>query len=292
MKYKCDKCNYETDNKSNFNKHTKSKTHSKLISDNKTLTDDFNKKILHNCSCGKSFSHISSLSRHKKTCTGTNVANEIKQLKEQLDILNHRLQEYSQNSRITTNNTYISVKNHINFIKENYSQAPPLKQLEDYTIIDDNKLLDNIVYYFNHSSLDQYLGDFLIKYYKKDNSNEQSIWNSDVSRVTYIIKELLANKKSIWNHDYKGVKTKEYIITPLLNYIQSCIKNYLANFKFDKDTSVKECEKIVERQLSLGQIMQYIDADLAENIIKYIAPHFHLNKYNNSLVDDILLIDN
>ena len=270
MKYQCKLCEYFTENKSNFNKHMKRQDH---------LPIKTKEIITYKCSCGKEFSHASSLSRHKKTCDGKNVMTEIKELKEQLQSLSQELTEYKQTNKTTTNNnTYISVKNHINYIKDNYSSAPPLQKLEDYSVIEDDQLLDDLIYHLNHSSLDEYLGKVLIKYYKKEDSTEQSIWNSDVSRVTYIIRDLLAGNETIWNHDPKGVKTKEYIIKPLLDHLKYYISDYLDTFTFDNSLTTKQYQKIAEKHINLGTILRYIDTDLTNDIVKYIAPYFHLNK--------------
>lgn len=311
MKYACDQCNYVTYDKSNYNRHLKSQIHTHLnhIEPCTVQETDQERPSLLACeTCNKSFSCKSSLMRHiKKNCSNSKSLDNIITLKQKLEnenlkqklenyedliqqykSINEKLLEHAKNNKNTkvtniTNNN-ISVKNHINYIKDNYSNAPPLTALEDYSIIESNdELINDIIYNHNHKSLDQYLGNFLVKCYKKNNSSQQSIWNSDVSRVTYVIKELLANKKSLWNHDYKGIKTKNYIITPLLKYIKEYICDYIDNYVLDfKKLSARECQAIAERQLILGYVMQYIDTNLSEDIIKYIAPHFHVNKQNDA----------
>lgn len=51
--YECKYCDYSTTRKNNFDKHLQSKKH-------------LSKKRI--CTCGKSFNHVSSLSRHRQTC--------------------------------------------------------------------------------------------------------------------------------------------------------------------------------------------------------------------------------
>jgi len=59
MAYKCEICNYESNDKSNYNRHLKSSTH--IIK----MNSDKHKKVF-DCKCGKKFAYLSGLSRHKK----------------------------------------------------------------------------------------------------------------------------------------------------------------------------------------------------------------------------------
>lgn len=300
MKYNCKLCKYVSYDKSNYNRHIKSQSHIQNTSsvDSMLTVVDCNDqpKISYNkvrefiCqNCGIELSSSSSLSRHRnKYCSKSNidvVLDELKEIKEKNKEIQTEL-KCLKNSN-TTNNTYnISIKK---YIQQNCTEAPPLTKLNDYSIMyeDDDIMLNNLVYYYNIKLLPQYLGDFIVKYYKKDNCSQQSIWNSDVSRLTYFIKELLSNKKSIWNHDYKGIKTKEYIIDPMLKYIKDTIDNYISQLTdIIKKLNNNEYEKIIQKHVSICHVLRYIDNDLADDINKYIAPHFQLNK------NEILLINN
>ena len=58
-KYSCKKCNFNSCNKYDYNKHLQTKKHN----DNKMLT-----KNVHFCDCGKTYKYLSGLSRHKLKC--------------------------------------------------------------------------------------------------------------------------------------------------------------------------------------------------------------------------------
>src|SRR5438876_510739 len=115
--------------------------------------------------CEKNFTHQSSLCKHKKKCIGFEF-NNISDLKNILQQLND-FNDISQNKN-------------------------------------DHDFLKLLSYQFNNNSLDKFFGDFIIKHYKKDDPAKQSIWNSDLSRLNYVVKELLANNNSSWNSDPKG----------------------------------------------------------------------------------------
>ena len=68
--YECCFCNYITVSKKDFNKHTLSDKHNRLVNANKMLVNlNDNKK--YSCNCGKTYSHDSSYYRHKKKCNIT-----------------------------------------------------------------------------------------------------------------------------------------------------------------------------------------------------------------------------
>lgn len=288
-KYLCEKCNYETNDKSNYNKHLQSVKHNKKKVNRQQNTLTHIKTYKNEglvCSCGKQFSYASGLSRHKKICNGVNInevveklnteINELKQKMKEQEELNIRLAHKTEQT--STNVFNISVKN---YIQQNYSSAPSLAQLEDYSVIEDecDDFGEKLISVYNKGSLHKYLGDIIIKYYKKDDPKEQSLWNSDTSRLTYIIKELINASKSSWYKDPKGVKTKSYIIDPLLNYIMEyCIKyndEHEVNLENWNDLSANDCITISQNQIVMGNIITNIKNDtLANDIIRYIAPYF------------------
>jgi hypothetical protein len=301
MKYICEFCNYTTANKSNFNKHLKSASHSQknksmiLVNPKSTFNVDHKstkqkiKKVI--CQdCGREFSHKQSLSRHKLNSCPENKQNN--KLEEKINILASELQNrnelidklidlVSTTRNVTTNNTYnISVKN---YIQQNYPNAPPLKGIDDYSRLQyhDYNLLDTLVYNYNQNNLHKYLGNFVVSHYKKDDPTEQSIWSSDTSRLTYIISELLTNKKSVWTHDYKGTKVKEFILKPLLEYIRDYISSYFANIKVKKNKhyDLTQMESECTYRLNVAKIAEIIDNNvLIDNIIKYMTPYFCIDR--------------
>ncbi|QKF94856.1 zinc finger C2H2-type protein [Fadolivirus algeromassiliense] len=301
MNFKCDQCNYATVIKSNFTRHQKSFAHTQLPFNGKLLSSDdqINDK-LYKCDCGKTFSHQSGLSRHKKECK--NITNtkklelEVEKLKSELTnyktlidkqyemtqnykTMCDKLIDFVKTNKPTVNNNYISVKN---YVQQNFPDAPALEGVKDYAKLtfEDNDLIDTLIYNYENEILHRYLGKFIIGYYKKDDPSEQSLWTSDVSRLTYVIKELLESNKSIWSHDFKGVKVKLCIVNPLLRYIRKCIDDYwIVNLDHMKSLDTKELVKLQEKFISLQKIKKDIGNEMiANNIIRFIAPHFYMEK--------------
>ena len=65
QKYLCEKCDYFTFNKKDYNKHVNTKKH-KILCDS-IFDEDFVPKAFY-CNCGKKYKHSSSLWNHKKKC--------------------------------------------------------------------------------------------------------------------------------------------------------------------------------------------------------------------------------
>ena len=303
MKYVCEKCNYATDNISNYKRHEKSQTHIQLVQNTSTICAD----------CNQTLSSISCLSRHQKYYCKIikekenekdikimKLESKLKQIESdiKIDMLTKQVENYKEiitSGKCGVTNYNISIKK---YIQQNYADAPILKKIKNYDELfaDDDDFISTLVYNYNKNILHKYLGDFVIGYYKKDDPMEQSIWNSDVARLTYIVKELLANKESMWNQDCKGAKTKNCIINPLLKYVKEVIDEYWAeNIKNIKNPKKMDTEHLVQVQnklVALKKIKGEIDNGLlAENIVRYIAPEFYMNTTQHKALKNACFID-
>lgn len=312
MKYNCTPCNYSTSNKFCYGKHLKTKKHGKTIQ-----TDPEGTRLepvwnLYQCRfCNITCSTSGSLSRHGKTCSVKKQI--IANYKEQIGHLNITINEKEKeiehltniNCMLCTENKHLKglVNNAGSIIKtsvsamsyviKHYKDAPPLEGLKEFAMIkdvqddeddensDDNNFVQTLLYEQKNQHLDAYIGDFIIKTYKKEDPKEQSLWNSDSVRLTYIIRELINNKNTNWVVDKKGIKITQYIIDPLLDYIKNVVQDFIlerATFHhFDEfDTKI---EKLLEQLNISAQIIKSIDDKLlSNNINKYIAPYFYLSK--------------
>lgn len=197
---------------------------------------------------------------------------EIKKLiKEKEEIL----EKYIKKIKPTKINYKISV---VNYIQKNYPNAPELKKMEDFsTIFENENSVENLAYKNENKTLVELLGKDIIEKYKKKDPSEQSIWVSDVSRLTYVVKELLWDKKSIWNKDIKGVRTEDYLINPMLEQIRKKSAEYL-NKKTKEMMAAQiqeEREEINKKNYRMATMMCDTNIrNLKDEIKKYIAPYF------------------
>ena len=198
----------------------------------------------------------------------------------------------------------------ITYVSQNYGDAPALAPIKDYSKVtydidetpdktgrrrrktpkeirkDKDNFIDLLILKNEKSTLERYLGRIIIKCYKKDNPKNQSLWSSDTSRLTYVVRELFNNKNIDWTVDKKGVKTRNYIINPLLEYINGLMKEYIKVYSITdiNDIDMREYEPILNRMNKMAHIMSSIaNGKLAEEILGYVTPEFYLNKENNLL---------
>lgn len=204
--------------------------------------------------------------------------------------------EREYNKQIVTNAGNLVGKSitALQYISKNYNSAPQLCQLDDYSNIGKNEqtLIEELIYYYKKSILHEYIGNYIIKNYKKDNPEHQSLWNTDCERLNYIIRELMTtnnntiiieelddNNKLTWSIDKKGTKVSNQIITPLLDYIKKICTLYIQNNNDLTKISQKKSEIVFKKLSVLNDIIGDINNGIIlKNIQKYISPKFYLNK--------------
>jgi|UniRef100_A0A6C0D941 hypothetical protein len=80
QKFYCINCDFKCSKESNYKNHMSTRKHKKLINANAGLIENATDKIFA-CDCGKIYKHMSSLCKHKKTCIGNEIINELKEEK-------------------------------------------------------------------------------------------------------------------------------------------------------------------------------------------------------------------
>jgi hypothetical protein len=132
--YVCEKCHYNTCDRSNWTKHKRTTKHKKLhmVTDGNNIVPQTTTN--YTCVCGKSYNYMSGLSRHKKSCTYkptkdsdsqemTPIVIELlKKMDEQQKIISDLVKRAGNNNN--NNNTNIIVQ-----LNNNYPNAIPIQDL-------------------------------------------------------------------------------------------------------------------------------------------------------------------
>ena len=252
--------------------------------------------------CDRKFTRYDNLGRHMKSChikqKQENDKSRENALKEKIRQLNGKLEksEMSNEHNIKEKEHYKAEADHykqmlreagglvkksvssLTYAMDNYNSAPALKAMEidkiEYFDETEKKIVEDVLSAYKHKTVGKYLGDLIIKIHKKDDPKNQSIWNTDDNRLTYLIKELVHNESSNWIIDKKGIKTNIYLIEPLLTHVKNLLISYQTNFTIpDKHNSV-EMEFILENSKSVIELVNDIDDGIiGKDILKHISSH-------------------
>ena len=90
--FNCEKCLFTTSKESNFNTHLLTRKHFRLTNANEKMPNELCENYA--CNCGKIYKHLSSLCKHKKTCSGIIIQNPKEENKDK--IINLLIKENSE----------------------------------------------------------------------------------------------------------------------------------------------------------------------------------------------------
>lgn len=291
VKYNCNICKYETDKKTDYSRHNKSKRHLEKVEE-KNIESKLNPtRIQHESDnkfvciyCNNKYSTQSNMSKHMKKCANivviekeTAIVNvKAEHMVEKLELLEKRNKELEK--QLDTYETMLKSMstpqtiNNFNYICNNYPDTPALEGQKSYSNMIESKkltLMDIISMYYYDKKLVPFLGDYITRLYKKEEPKNQSLWATDISRLTYIISESCKKKGNVWTYDKKGTRIKKVIIEPALNFIRDNLVAYC------QDNGGSSDSHTLKYMIAANGTIELIDSgDLANDIAKYIAPEF------------------
>lgn len=191
------------------------------------------------------------------------------------------------------NNNKISV---FAYLDTHYNEAPAIKMLESDDItrilanceLGKHLLEDLIVFQHSKYSLHRFLGEFILKEFKKSDPKKQQFWIADIPRLKFAVRQALNQNDLIWRPDAKGVCLTNHIITPILNEIFSMMTEYKDLCKERvKDAQTSEQHEKIHNQSTnaLGVIYDINQKILHKKILTYIAPYFQLELIEHDLLN-------
>ena len=319
-KYNCDICGFNSTKKTDYMRHINTAKHRAKVNQETNIVNQsqpnpnqtsakpkkLEKTIVDKpqflCPfCNSIFTRLCNLSRHKAICSKTDIdtingivqEKEVMILKQENEKLQKQFDEYKQQV-IKQLDTYESLLrssmapqtiNNFNFISNTYPNTPALEGQTSYTNMCEAKtmsLVELIYMYYHDNKLVIFIGDYIVKLYKKEEPKDQAVWSSDVSRLTYIIRESYKTKGNVWTYDKKGTQTKKIIIEPALNYLRETLFNYC------KKNSGSIKESVLKHMITANEVIQLIDSGkLADDIVRYIAPEFYIKQIEPNEIKQI-----
>jgi hypothetical protein len=267
----CEKCDYTTVRRSDYNKHLQSKKHN----DNNGNMND-NKKLSYNCDCGKKYNFISGLSRHKKVCNGnkkdsiiiSDNKDEMKDLVFKLIKQNTELQQQISELIPKVGNNHNTINSHnkqkfnINvFLNEKCKDALSMDEFINKIEISMKNLLTTKEKGQTHG-----ISNIIIENMNKLSLYERPMHCTDKKRETLYVKNNIWEKDENKEHINKALKSIESKQLKNLNVWLETHPNYM-NIPSEQEEFAKlmsECGKSVE--------------DGREKIIKKLCDNVYLEK--------------
>jgi len=303
--YRCEICSYKTNDKSNFKRHIKSQKHKKkgiittttgktcnLAGKNCCQQEKPAKKRLDDvntyecCYCKKKFTRKYGVKEHEKKCK-SKLIYENKKKERKIEKLETEIEEQKQVIKKAEEIVIktININDRITkYLEMNYSNVPALlpptnEQIEEVIEIKnkDEEFCFGKYFIVNTDELVKIIGKIIVGIYK----NEENIFSTDISRLSFYIraKELIKkNKEEMirWIKDPKGIKLKEVIVDPIIKYMMDEIRSYFNKIKLKETTNLEMITEKNEELRRITDIMIKDKEELANNIVKDIAPIFKL----------------
>ena len=170
----------------------------------------------------------------------------------------------------------------INYLMKFHSNAPIIKPLghREVKMLDmrEDNLMETLDYHDRKKTLHKFIGDFIVTVYKEEDIKLQSVWVSDSSRLTYIVRQLL-NDEPKWVVDKTGRILLATVIKPFLEHLRGHInKTAKEPVKTDYPHRMDyyKAIKVYGGVVVLGGEMT--EGNLADRIVRYIAPLLILDK--------------
>lgn len=238
--FECKICGYSTDRSTDLERHNKTKRHI-----NKILEHENNAfKCIY---CNRTFTAKTNMYRHQKyNCTNIQIGgnqndnfikntqdcalyeDRIKKLEHANEFLQNQNADLLKLTLQNSENAGKSIRG-ITYAMKHLNNAQQLKLLKKNEAVklltyDNNKskndTVEIIIVKHRNKLLDKYLGDILVRAYKKDDPEIQSIWNVDTTRLHFILKE------KEWTSDNCGIKLTNFVIDPFLKSMETMIHEY------------------------------------------------------------------
>lgn len=307
MVHECKACNYKTDRGYDYKKHTKTDKHLQKVKAMEIAMKEQKKidatKII--CSyCKTRFKYSRNLVKHMKKCSIYNdlydkytelqennkvIVEKYENLLERFDVKRDEFEEVLIDNLVSSTGKNPRI---FSFVEGNYTETLPLEEIKAEDVPKLNFLADilkkkngkiemcNVLQHHSlHKTLKDFVGDILIPIYKKDDKKTQQFFVTDCSRLNYLIRDIV-NKSPVWRKDSKGIILAKKIIKPILNFIRDHLCDMIHKYlQYTLTIFPKDKMESVDRNRRLISIISAIEnGSLEHSILKYLAPHFILDK--------------
>jgi len=283
--YTCKSCNHTFTHRSNYYRHAKNG----CVKNNKSVDGQtISANVI------DMFKQISE--------QNSRICEELNQLSKQVAKHDGKLEEHEKQIVSEKNNILEIAKNNSETVNKSmsvikratkyFNNAPPLRSVNKDKIIElleykpDGKESDHlidevIVFRYRTNSLIKFIGEIIIAYYITEDPKMQSMWGTDISRLTFIFKKSSKTGKSEWTRDGKGVRISEIVIDPIYNEIKKIMREYIEKInkriKHEILTPIQSEYLLKESELAFEVIGAIGFGEIQKATLREIAPQFGMD---------------
>ena len=275
--------------------------------------------------CRVEFKYLKGLNRHMKRCASNGSAKrkfddisiKYEKLQEEKELLEEKYTElynkYEDKRDLIESDLIKAVKklskgpNMFSFVVDNFTSTQPLKAIRDEDVPELKflkdilkqkngkiELCEELQHHSLHKTLKDFVGDHVVDNYKENDKTKQQFFVTDCSRLNYLVRDVSkrAKKSFVWKRDSKGLIVGDRLIEPILRFFRKHLEDMTTGYL---DYAWKEYHdnrlESVKRTHRLFDITKAIDdGTLRMDILKYLAPHFYLDKtYIEQCKDEYLV---
>ena len=158
-------------------------------------------------------------------------------------------------------------------------------EIEDLGKEENIKFVDNVKYYKDRNEMVKIYTNFIIRYYKKEKKEEQSLHVIDASRKKFIYTKLEKNLNKIkWVEDINGYNVGRIIIIPIINYTIHQVDLYQKRLSkkiilLAKQSKVKEVNNHsddLNMSIELSKYLKDNKEKIKYAVLNNMTPIFHL----------------
>jgi hypothetical protein len=210
-------------------------------------------------------------------------------------------QTIAEASLVNAKNTGKSM-NMMKYAMVNFKDAPPLLSLDQtqvYQLLDydqkhTNKPKDQIntdyiipvLRYYENKVLNEFFGEFIVNYFNTEEMKDRKFWTSDVSRLSFIIMQVVNREgEREWNHDKTGKKFIDLVIDPMFDEVVKLLDEFVNNKQKWIDENFGKIYIAPSKMtylMTVQQLAKELQLDIkyhkfTKDILKYVAPHFNFD---------------
>jgi sugar-specific transcriptional regulator TrmB len=257
----CKSCNYSSKSTSDFNRHLNTKKHKNNVGDNIFDKTDINIMQMVKEEFDK---------QNEKFKNNTEeLLKEIQKLKETNEKLN---KTNNKNTNKIIQEARIIKKSILTILNKNFRDTPPIEYIredefkreleKEYNakISDkDNKIFSRIFQDYENKKIIKTLSDIILKFVKKEDYKNQSVFNIDSSRANFATKI-----EDFWLNDKKGMQLKKYTIDKVVQYMINVLDIFRLRIVKIRDENMKnptmdKSDFIMRNQSLLLELVSFLN---------------------------------